>query len=91
MEQAWQVAGALLPVAELADLLGERHRIISNDNDWRAAGINAMTRADDTQNAAAAWSGRFLTLGATRGPVRPAPEPELLARRQRAARPRRCG
>jgi hypothetical protein len=41
MEQAWQIAGGLVPFAELADLLGERHRIISND--WRAAGMNAMT------------------------------------------------
>jgi hypothetical protein len=40
MEQAWQMAGALVPFADLADLLGERHRIISND--WRAAGMNAM-------------------------------------------------
>lgn len=40
MEQAWQVAGALVPFEELADLLGERHRIISND--WRSAGMSAM-------------------------------------------------
>ena len=40
MEHAWQVAGGLVRFAELADLLGERHRIISND--WRAAGMNAM-------------------------------------------------
>ena len=40
MEQAWQIAGGLVPFADLVDLLGERHRIISND--WRAAGMNAM-------------------------------------------------
>jgi hypothetical protein len=40
MEQAWQMAGALIPFADLADLLGERHRIISND--WEAAGMSAL-------------------------------------------------
>ena len=40
MEHSWQVAGALVPFAELADLLGERHRIIAND--WQAAGISAL-------------------------------------------------
>jgi hypothetical protein len=40
MEHSWQVAGALVPFAQLADLLGERHRIIAND--WQAAGISAL-------------------------------------------------
>jgi hypothetical protein len=40
MQQAWQMAAALVPFADLADLLGERHRIISND--WQAAGMNSM-------------------------------------------------
>jgi hypothetical protein len=35
MEQAWQVAGALAGYPALADLLGERHRIIVND--WQSA------------------------------------------------------
>ncbi|MGZ5341042.1 MAG: hypothetical protein ACXWED_06510 [Solirubrobacterales bacterium] len=40
MEKAWQVAGALVPFEDLADLLGERHRIISND--WQAAGMSTL-------------------------------------------------
>jgi hypothetical protein len=40
MEHSWQVAGALIPYAELADLLGERHRIIAND--WQAAASSAL-------------------------------------------------
>ena len=36
MEQAWQTAGMLAAYPALADLLGERHRIIAND--WQAAG-----------------------------------------------------
>lgn len=40
MESSWQVAGALTAFAQLADLLGERHRIIAND--WQAAGISAL-------------------------------------------------
>jgi hypothetical protein len=40
MEHSWQVAAALVPFPQLADLLGERHRIIAND--WQAAGISAL-------------------------------------------------
>jgi hypothetical protein len=40
MERAWQNAAALVPFPQLADLLGERHRIIAND--WQAAGISAL-------------------------------------------------
>jgi ABC-type transporter Mla subunit MlaD len=40
MEQAWQVAGALAGYPELADLLGERHRIISND--WQSAQLQGL-------------------------------------------------
>jgi hypothetical protein len=40
MEHSWQVAGALVRFARLADLLGERHRIIAND--WQAAGMSAL-------------------------------------------------
>lgn len=40
MEQAWQMAGALASYSALADLLGERHRIIAND--WQAAAMNSM-------------------------------------------------
>jgi TPR repeat protein len=37
MEASWGVAEALLQYPELADLLSERHRIISND--WQAASL----------------------------------------------------
>lgn len=37
MEASWAVAEGLLAHPELADLLGERHRIIAND--WQAAGL----------------------------------------------------
>ena len=40
MEQAWGVAGGLAQFDDLADLLGERHRIIAND--WQAAGMNTL-------------------------------------------------
>jgi hypothetical protein len=40
MESSWESARALLPQRRLADLLGERHRIIAND--WEAAGLNAL-------------------------------------------------
>jgi hypothetical protein len=35
MEKGWTVAGSLIAYPALADLLGERHRIIAND--WQAA------------------------------------------------------
>jgi hypothetical protein len=40
MEKSWAVAGSLIDYAELADLLGERHRIIAND--WQAAGAQSL-------------------------------------------------
>lgn len=40
MESSWAMAQALLPHPQLADLLGERHRIIAND--WQAAGLNSL-------------------------------------------------
>jgi hypothetical protein len=40
MESSWATAQSLLPHRELADLLGERHRIIAND--WQAAGLNSL-------------------------------------------------
>lgn len=40
MEQAWEIAGGLASYAALADLLGERHRIIAND--WQSAGLQAL-------------------------------------------------
>lgn len=41
MTASWEVATALLGIDELADLLGERHRIIAND--WQAAHMSALT------------------------------------------------
>lgn len=40
MEQAWGIAGALAAYPALADLLGERHRIIAND--WQSAGLQGL-------------------------------------------------
>jgi hypothetical protein len=37
MEASWGVAAGFLPYDELADLFGERHRIIAND--WQAASM----------------------------------------------------
>ncbi|MFJ1973871.1 hypothetical protein ACIO93_35040 [Streptomyces sp. NPDC087903] len=40
MEQAWEIAGSLAAYPALADLLGERHRIIAND--WQSAGLQVL-------------------------------------------------
>ena len=40
MEATWQFAEAALDVTELADQLGERHRIIAND--WHAASMSEL-------------------------------------------------
>jgi hypothetical protein len=40
MEGSWQTAGALAAFPDLADLLGERHRIIAND--WQSASIQPL-------------------------------------------------
>ncbi|MDC2948879.1 hypothetical protein [Streptomyces heilongjiangensis] len=40
MEEAWEIAGSLAAHPALADLLGERHRIIAND--WQSAGLQAL-------------------------------------------------
>ncbi|MFK0233970.1 hypothetical protein [Streptomyces vinaceus] len=40
MEQAWEIAGNLVAYSALADLLGERHRIIAND--WQSASLQAL-------------------------------------------------
>ena len=41
MTASWDVATALLGIPELADLLGERHRIIAND--WQAAHMSTLS------------------------------------------------
>ena len=40
MESSWAVAAALVEIDDLADMLGERHRIIAND--WQAATMNSV-------------------------------------------------
>ena len=40
MEKAWAIAGSLAVFPQLADLLGERHRIIAND--WQAAAAQTL-------------------------------------------------
>jgi hypothetical protein len=40
MEATWEAATALLAYPELADLLGDRHRIIVND--WQAASMSSL-------------------------------------------------
>jgi len=40
MNASWEMTGALLEIDALADVLGERHRIICND--WLAAGMNTL-------------------------------------------------
>jgi len=40
MESSWDVAAALINIDGLADMLGERHRIIAND--WQAATMNTV-------------------------------------------------
>ena len=40
MRKGWDVAGSLAEYPQLADLLGERHRIVAND--WQAAGEQSM-------------------------------------------------
>ena len=40
MEKSWAVAGSLAAYQELADVLGERHRIIAND--WQAASAQTL-------------------------------------------------
>ncbi len=40
MESSWAAAAALIEIDGLADMLGERHRIIAND--WQAATMNSV-------------------------------------------------
>jgi hypothetical protein len=40
MAASWEVAAGFLPFDELADLFGERHRIIAND--WQAAAMGQL-------------------------------------------------
>lgn len=40
MDVSWDVTSQLVPLDELADVLGERHRIIAND--WQAAALSTL-------------------------------------------------
>jgi hypothetical protein len=40
MQASWEMAGALIAIDGLADVLGERHRIIAND--WQAAYLSTL-------------------------------------------------
>jgi hypothetical protein len=40
MQSSWQAAASVIPIGPLADVLGERHRIIAND--WQSANLNAL-------------------------------------------------
>ena len=40
MESSWAIAAVLVEIDELADMLGERHRIIADD--WQAASMNTV-------------------------------------------------
>lgn len=40
MEQSWKLVGGLAAYPELADVLGERHRIVAND--WQSAGLQGL-------------------------------------------------
>jgi hypothetical protein len=40
MQSSWEVAAILLDIDELADMLGERHRIIANN--WQGASIMSL-------------------------------------------------
>jgi hypothetical protein len=40
MQASWNMAAALVPIDGLADVLGERHRIIAND--WQAANMTTL-------------------------------------------------
>jgi hypothetical protein len=41
MQASWEVAATLIEIEGLADMLGERHRIIAND--WQAADMTGLT------------------------------------------------
>jgi hypothetical protein len=40
MQASWDLAASFVPMEELADVLGERHRIIAND--WQAAAMQSL-------------------------------------------------
>ena len=67
MQAAWGVAEALLNYPDLADLLAERHRIISND--WQAASM--ATLAAENIDRALSVLGRIDFTPASLAPISP--------------------
>jgi hypothetical protein len=67
MQASWATPQALLPHRPLADLLGERHRIIAND--WQSAGLNS--RVAQYSGVPASFSTRSISR-----PLRSAPIPQ---------------
>ena len=67
MEASWGIAEALLSYPELADLLGERHRIIGND--WQNAST-ALLSARYLRRAVAILDRVDFTPGALRADLR---------------------
>jgi hypothetical protein len=81
MQAAWDLAPALFDLEDLADLLGERHRIVAND--WQAAGlvrvaglvlVRAADLLDRVDFNAAALRADLAGTGASSGRVRSAAE-----------------
>ena len=69
MTASWAVAAALLDIDGLADLLGERHRIIANN--WQAAGL--ITLASHVLERAAATLDHVDFAPCGCAPISPAP------------------
>jgi len=63
MQESWKMAAALVPFDGLADVLGERHRIIAND--WQAANLTTLV-GRILQRAAELLDGVDLTPAAVR-------------------------
>ena len=87
MESSWATAQALLQHPQLADLLGERHRIIAND--WQAAGLNSLDCPAAPARRRSARTGRLHPGCAARRPRRPSHSHRLSVLDMRADRPRR--
>lgn len=87
MAQAWEMAGGLAACPALADLLGERHRIVAND--WQSAGLQGSGRAAAATRTRPAGPRRLRSSGSPRRPGRSADGAVLSLFGLRAAGP--CG
>ena len=86
MQASWQMAAAMLQVDGLADVMGERHRIISND--WLAAHMPVAGRHHADPRRRHAGARRARPGCDARGPGRPTPGCAPDVRRGRGHRPR---